>query len=232
METLRQKSALERLWRWQRLPVFLVACLLAAALLGQQGLAAYIPATAPLLQLQSTDFVPNLNTDALTIFNTSQGRVQVLDGSTSPVLQRVGLATLLFTIEKCSILAPHVHTNTIEYAHVTGGSGTFSLWSSNGTVVLLRFPISSGFVAVVPPGWPHMFTGPESSSEVLQFMATAFSSDPQVYFLAGLGSIWSSVSGDAISAAFNVSSTDFASFFGAQQTGVLLLNETCASSSS
>ncbi|KAF6000385.1 hypothetical protein F1559_000415 [Cyanidiococcus yangmingshanensis] len=229
--SLIQHTTLRGRLMWRRLLVPLFALLLVTTWGGKATLAADAPAAAPLLQWPGSAFVLDLGHELVTVTNTSLGSIQAVNGATNGVLHDVELSTLVFTIEKCAILAPHVHTNLVEYVYVTGGSGTFSLWSSNGSVVLLRQPITSGYLLVIPPGWPHMFTGPETESPSLVLTATVTSSAPQVYFLAGAGSIWTRVPGDAMGTAFNVTATAYTSFFDAQHTGGLLQNATCASQS-
>ncbi|KAF6000386.1 hypothetical protein F1559_000435 [Cyanidiococcus yangmingshanensis] len=180
-----------------------------------------------LLEAPASEYVQNIFVNGAVALSTSAGSVRALEGAQNPLLNSVGAAALLFTLKKCSILEPHVHTNTPELYYAISGSGTFSLWSSNGSVVHLKTPITAGSYMVIPAGWPHMITGPETSSTPLTLIASYLSGAPQVYFLAGKGSVFEGTSATTMAAAFNVTPSAYTQFFGAQGGVGIVFNSTC-----
>jgi mannose-6-phosphate isomerase-like protein (cupin superfamily) len=180
-----------------------------------------------LLAAPASEYVQNIFVNGAVALSTSAGSVRALEGAQNPLLNSVGAAALYFTLKKCSILEPHVHTNTPEFYYAISGEGTFSLWSSNGSVVHLKTPIKAGSYMVIPAGWPHMVTGPETSSTPLTLIASYLSGAPQVYFLAGKGSVFQGTSAASVSSAFNVTSSAYTQFFGAQSGVGIVFNATC-----
>jgi oxalate decarboxylase/phosphoglucose isomerase-like protein (cupin superfamily) len=182
---------------------------------------------AELLAASPSSYLQNALTSGAFLVNNSAGSIQLFDVTQNSLLTSVGLSTLISTLNKCGIQELHVQTDAIEYAYVVEGEGTFTLWSSNGSVVLLKAPLKPGDVAIIPAGWPHFFTGSETSTTPLVFVSTFTSGEPQVYFLAGAGNLFANVPSEVGSSLFNVTASQYGSFFRAESTVGVVFNETC-----
>jgi oxalate decarboxylase/phosphoglucose isomerase-like protein (cupin superfamily) len=183
-----------------------------------------------LLEAPASQYVENIFVDGVVALSTAAGSVQAYEGTRNPLLNSVGSAALYFTLKKCAILEPHVHTNTPEFYFVISGTGTFSLWSSNGSVVHLKTPITNGSFMIIPAGWPHMITGPETSSTPLVLLANYLSGLPQVYFLASRASVFEQTSPSVMASVFNVSTAEYSTFFGAESGVGIVFNSSCLAS--
>jgi len=99
---------------------------------------------AELLAASPSSYLQNALTSGAFLVNNSAGSIQLFDVTQDSLLTSVGLSTLISTLNKCGIQELHVQTDAIEYAYVVEGEGTFTLWSSNGSVVLLKAPLKPG----------------------------------------------------------------------------------------
>ncbi len=211
--------------------LLLLCALCALALMGQARAVPQGGTAADLLAAPPSSYLQNALTLGAFLVNNSAGSIQLFDGTQDALLTSVGVSTLVSTLNKCGIQELHVQTNALEYAYVQEGEGTVTLWSSNGSVVLLKAPIAPGDVVVIPAGWPHFFTGSETSTSPLVFISTFTSGDPQVYFLAGAGNLFANIPGDVGGSLYNVSASQYATFFGSEHVVGAVFNETCLASS-
>lgn len=185
--------------------------------------------TAELLAASPSDYLQNAFTQGAFLVNNSAGSIQLYDGVQNALLTSVGVSTLVSKVNKCGIQELHVQTNVLEYAYVQEGEGTFTLWSSNGSLVLLKAPLAPGDVVIIPAGWPHFFTGSETSDTPLLFISTFTGGNPQVYFLAGAGNLFANIPAGIGSSLYNVSASQYTTFFSAEHVVGVVFNETCLS---
>ncbi|KAK4536732.1 hypothetical protein CDCA_CDCA09G2757 [Cyanidium caldarium] len=183
------------------------------------------------LQAGESNFAFNFNTEAEAAVSNSFGSFRLVTGAQNSLLYSIGLSNAVVTLEKCALLEWHAHVNCIEYDYVISGSGYMSMWSANGSLVLDQVPMQPGDVFVIPPGWPHVQSASSSSSgSPLIFEATFTSGDPQVYFLAGVNSIFNEGQKSQLASDFNVTGSEYSGFFGAATGGGIIFNRTCSSS--
>ncbi|KAK4538712.1 hypothetical protein CDCA_CDCA19G4737 [Cyanidium caldarium] len=204
---------------------FTLACRIPSAYAKAAGTAAEFNA-AP-----ASAFVKSLPSEGVTLVSTAAGSIKGIPGTVNPLLLAIDLSTFIFTLKHCSQLELHVHTNGIEYNYIVSGSGSFSLWSSNGSIVHLKTTLHPGDVVIIPAGWPHMFSGPENFPEPLVMEVTFTSANPQTYFVAGAGSFLSVSPGYVMASEFNATVAQYETFFGLAKSGGIVFNETCVATS-